>query len=298
MNQSIMQEKKNNRIQAKMESITPEYAAYLIQGSQIFQNRPLSTLIVKKYADIMRRGLWKANGEPIILDEDGSVLNGQHRLHAVIISGQSIDAMVVRGVDQQAFDSIDKGRLRSNGDVLAIAGYNQAPALAAAASSLYRYIRAGGIVSEGGAQRSRWHADASLTLVKFVGLHPGLLDSMRFIRGHGKQTEGLSPPALLTALHYLFGLTAGDKRDGFFDEFINNKGSKGDAVYALIQAHRSRNVVLSMKSSDQIRAAYWIKSFNSYALGHNLIQLKWTPENNDFPKIVGLNMTTLVESAK
>ncbi len=46
-------------------------------------NRPLSRKDIERYAASMESGRWLLNGETIIFDNTGNLLNGQHRLVAV-----------------------------------------------------------------------------------------------------------------------------------------------------------------------------------------------------------------------
>lgn len=104
----------------RIELITPEKAREYMKGNTY--NRPLSKACVDALADQMRRGQWKMNGEPIIFSGSGKLLDGQHRLAAVIRSGTSVEMAVARGVDEDAFVTIDTGKGRTAGDVFAIAG--------------------------------------------------------------------------------------------------------------------------------------------------------------------------------
>ena len=83
-------------------------------------NRNLSQKTVQQYAEIMKNGGWKLNGESISFDEDGFLLNGQHRLHACILANTPFITDIATGVERAAFDTIDTGRGRSAGQVLQI----------------------------------------------------------------------------------------------------------------------------------------------------------------------------------
>jgi hypothetical protein len=81
----------------------------------------------------MKAGLWQFNGETIIIDRLGNLANGQHRLNACIKSGVSFQTVLVKGVNEEAFTTIDTGRNRRASDVLAIAGMKNCTSLSAAA---------------------------------------------------------------------------------------------------------------------------------------------------------------------
>jgi hypothetical protein len=85
-----------------------------------------------------QRGEWDLNGQTIKVSVDGALLDGQHRLEAVVHSGVTISSVVVRGLSPAARDTIDTGRRRRLADVLAIEGYPDAIALATGVNALYR----------------------------------------------------------------------------------------------------------------------------------------------------------------
>ena len=102
-----------------VEFITPAIAEEYLKKNT--DNRPLSNNTVNKYVREIENGEWKRNGESISFSEDGVLLNGQHRLHAIIKSGHTIETVVVRGCDNDSFTTCDGGKARSNADVFAIA---------------------------------------------------------------------------------------------------------------------------------------------------------------------------------
>ena len=99
--------------------ITPEIARQLLLRNRIEFQRKLKMRVVNSYAQDMKAGLWQKNGEPIHLDSDGRLVNGQHRLRAIIESGVSIELYVIHNVDATLFDS---GYRRNLGDQLQMNG--------------------------------------------------------------------------------------------------------------------------------------------------------------------------------
>jgi len=81
-------------------------------------NRPLNKLAVERYASDMAAGRWALNGTTIVFDVSGTLVDGQHRLAAVVSAQVTIDALVVRGVPQGSFATIDVGKLRTVSDSL------------------------------------------------------------------------------------------------------------------------------------------------------------------------------------
>lgn len=107
-------------MEAKVEFVTPKMAEmFLYWGAA---NRPVRRKHVEYLAGAIQRGEWKANGEAIIFDSSGKMIDGQHRCHAVIQAGVGVMTLVVRGVENGAFETIDRGATRSNTDALFMDG--------------------------------------------------------------------------------------------------------------------------------------------------------------------------------
>ena len=78
---------------------------------------------VKRIARQILNGKWKFNGDTIKVSSDCQVLDGQHRLWAVIEAKMPIETIIVHGLEREAFATIDTLRKpRSGADVLAING--------------------------------------------------------------------------------------------------------------------------------------------------------------------------------
>lgn len=103
------------------EIINPETARNYL-AANIYNNRRIQRDRVDAYAFDMAMGKWCNNGTTITFDNQGRLIDGQHRLMAVIKSGATIQALVVRGVDDDAFKTIDVGQPRTNQQILRIGG--------------------------------------------------------------------------------------------------------------------------------------------------------------------------------
>jgi len=112
--------------------ITPEIAKRWLEDPNNPKNRPYKPTRARKFAEAMRRGEWSANGEAIMRNSSGGLLNGQHRLNAVVISGRVIPMAVAEGLDNKAFDTIDQGYKRTVGDAFSVHGESNAKHLSTA----------------------------------------------------------------------------------------------------------------------------------------------------------------------
>lgn len=111
----------NSRENPQVVTITPEMAVQLIEGNT--NNRPLNQQHVDRIARQIINGMWKFNGDTIKIAKNNDILDGQHRLWAIIESKQAVETIVVKDIDNDAFATIDTLRKpRSGADILSMHG--------------------------------------------------------------------------------------------------------------------------------------------------------------------------------
>ncbi|CAA9365156.1 MAG: hypothetical protein AVDCRST_MAG68-5133 [uncultured Gemmatimonadetes bacterium] len=119
------------QVETSVETIDPATAARMLDAN--VNNRPLRKRVVDSYAEDMRAGRWIFNGEAIKIADDGTLLDGQHRLAAVVQSGVTVRIAVVRGLPRSAQESMDAGARRTAGDALSLRGEKHSHTVAAVA---------------------------------------------------------------------------------------------------------------------------------------------------------------------
>ena len=94
-------------------------------ATNVEHQRNVTNTHVVHLAQQMEKGQWQLNGEGIIFDLKGRLIDGQHRLTGLVrAASKSIRAYCVFGVSDEAevFDSIDAGVGRQAADTLAMNG--------------------------------------------------------------------------------------------------------------------------------------------------------------------------------
>ena len=123
-------------ITTRIEIVTPEKAQeYLKRNTMNF--RTISLSVVDAYARDMMAGKWELNGEPIQFNEDGVLLNGQHRLKAIIRSGCSIPMMIVEGIANNV-SMYDSGTIRSAASYASFNGIKNAQVIMGVAAIMLK----------------------------------------------------------------------------------------------------------------------------------------------------------------
>lgn len=202
--------------------VTPEIAARWLDANT--RNRNVRHATVSTYARDMHAGNWHLTGESIKFAADGSLLDGQHRLHAIIKSGVTVPMYVMRGITPEAQRVMDTGRKRTASDALAIKG-DANSALLAATTRL-----ALGVATEA-PDPGRYEATHA-EIEAFITEYPNIRESVDFARQVARRTD--CPPAVVAYTHWVLSAINRDQASDFWTAAADKVGlSDGDPVIAL-----------------------------------------------------------------
>lgn len=101
-----------------LEKIGPERAKELLGKNDM--NRTVRRRHVAYLADEMAAGRWKTTTHALGVMADGTLLDGQHRLLAVVASGAEIETWVAYGVEPDVQEVLDNNAPRSVADQLSL----------------------------------------------------------------------------------------------------------------------------------------------------------------------------------
>jgi len=121
----------------------------------------------------IKDGKWKLNGDTIVFDEYGNLLDGQHRLEAVVITGKELQSNVTFGIHRDTFHTIDTGKGRNSADVLSSQGYKNASVVSAAAKMVMSLESGLKGVATGSMKSSRYD---NLDVLNFVKSRTDFVD--------------------------------------------------------------------------------------------------------------------------
>ena len=251
------------------ETITPAKARVYLEGNNT--NRPLSNKHVDYLAREINGGRWQFNSETIKFN-GSKLLDGQHRLHAVIKSGKPIRSIVARGLDEAAFHTIDMGKKRSAADTLNVMGEKSSTRIAAALAMIEAMLdgqtRTSGAVS-------------GTKVIELLEEHPDVRDSLRAYQG----PKTLVKPSVAIALHYFFAKKDRALADQFFDDLRSGAGlGIGDPVFTL-REKLIANSVGSKRLRDDAIVACTIKAWNALRDGATVKRLTYRPGSEPVPVI-------------
>lgn len=275
----------------QIETITPKAALEIIAASELagFVNRPLAKRTVEAYAQDMKAGKWQFNGEPIRIDISGNLIDGQHRLHAIVRAGLPQDLLIIRGIEKDTFSTIDRGRTRSLADILAIDGYtSHVKRLPASAKAIYQYVMQGQYTQ----RVPKLHVDIIRGVVR--------LHEKRIIEGAKLYEKYMKRPlitsSILISLSVFFDIVSRTDAFELFDGLLGGANlSENDPRFI------ARNKLLEMRGryarsvpNQAVEAAFVIMAWNKFKRNETVKLLRWNI-GNDFPQILGLPVEDLKE---
>lgn len=259
-------------IQSRVVKIGPALAEALLLNNT--NNRPFRKSNLDNLINAMTTGEWVYDAQPIRFDNDGTLLDGQHRLMAIFKSEKSFPFKVLTGFSPEIFTTLDVGAVRNGSDVLAIAGFENHNVLDKCANFVYKFMT----------KSKKNHANyKNLThkeLIKFVESEPFLVESAQFYADVKKlQTR----PVILTqralaGLHFLLGKKDAFEAKIFLKRLVTAENIQEETPLALLRRRLVDNFFSRNKMNPDDITKLVIHAWNKHRAGKKPNQLK-IPKN-------------------
>lgn len=269
-----------NQLPTEVVTITPELAQEWLTLN-LPTNRRLSTYSVDKLVHEMENGYWQVTGDSIKFDTNGDLIDGQHRLRAVVKSGEVIQSLVVWDVPTTAFKAIDRNQVRTNSQVLGIKGEKNTAALASALRLLYCY-RCGDLTPNNLSNSIVGPSD----LEELLHNEGGIRESIRV----GNRAKNLLSPGVAGFAHYLCAEMDIDMANEFFDRLVTGEMlKKTDPLYKLREKLMSMNMVKQGKDARTTsleKAGMIINAWNLHRSKSKKKTFAYDPAVDEFPEVL------------
>lgn len=100
--------------------LTPAVARRMIERNT--HNRKISEKVIQKYEAEIRAGEWRLTPGGIGFNDRGELVDGQHRLHAIVRANQTTPMLITLGLPSSSQEKVDRQRRRTLFDALYLAG--------------------------------------------------------------------------------------------------------------------------------------------------------------------------------
>lgn len=271
-------------LDTEMVDMTPAMAQGILDRNDLNdqRNRSLRPDYVRQLAAAMKRGEWVVNGEPVQIARDETLLNGQHRLTAVVQSGATVPMLVVRGLPLSSRKTMDVGTRRTLSDVLALHGETDTTNLGAVLGLLYRYRT--GARLDYAARTAPTITQALELLDQEGGVRQSLVDARRVFR---ETHMRLSVAAVLL---YLFEEADPGAGQSFYDALCDPQSEKRGSAVLRLRLHLDRiRASRKYRFTTLVLSAMTIKAFNAWREGRSIESLTYKPGRTTpepFPRIL------------
>lgn len=258
---------KHKRATAEIDIVTigPNRAAELLEMNRL--NRPINDAHVRRLVAQIAGGHWKFNGDTIKIAEGGDVLDGQHRLWAVVESKCPIETVIVTGVARDAFSTIDTLRkMRTGSDVVALAGQLRLRGVISAALGwLLRWQR--GVLVE-------WrNAENRIENVDIEAAFAAHRDGIVHAAERSATLRGLANRSLMTFLYYITANRNPELADRMINTLDDPAGVATSDPFFRLRAFFTQD---HYRAKDPVVViALAIKAINAAHHGDKLATLTW-----------------------
>lgn len=222
-------------------------------------NRNVRDAKVRMLAADMRDGNWLLTGEAIKFDWRGRLIDGQHRLLAIIEAGVSVRILVARGLVPEAQLVLDTGAKRSAADALRMAGEHSNHVVIAAAIRILASFESGQLRTT--ASRPAEMSNAQI-LDWYRGREEALAAAAIAARRVCKVTGAMA--SVVVAFTYLASQVDPEAALRFLDDIENMRtNGKGDPRYTLIiRLQRIRD--WGERTSQAQQLYYFLRAWNAW----------------------------------
>lgn len=255
------------RLTTEFVTVGPDLAREWL--TRMAPNRKVSRPNLDHIMAAMIEGMWHDDGTPIRFDELGNLIDGQHRLLAVINTGVEQTFLVLRGVKRSAMTTLDTGKTRSKADVLLIHDptVNDINSVAAATNIILRWVKG---------ERNNNLRNAEVTNDEFIRFYDqekdGLIEASLHGRKIARATAAASGQAFALC-YWLFQEIDAEDAEFFWDRLQDGAAlDVGNPIYALREmfAREARAAGTRERMRADIAAALTIKAWNAFREGREI----------------------------
>jgi hypothetical protein len=275
-----------------VETVTPDIARKMLDETEArgFTNRGIRRTRVERMAHAIELGQWQVTHQPLAVTDDGIVLDGQHRLLAVIQAGVDVQMLVMRGADPGTFKVLDTGAVRTTGDSLKIAGFTNVNHLSATVRGFLVYDK---LIGTTGNYRTSQGLITTTDVFDFLDDRDQRTVAVNAVAEASRVANGLARYGLKTSLAMslmLCRLRPNDLGPTTVAEFYTRLGDgvalQADSPILALRRwfmHDTGYANVSNEARRPVACANTIKCLNDYALGKPRSIVAFKIGNEPFP---------------
>lgn len=241
-------------------------------------NRKVRRSCVLRYAADMKTGRWHVGTSAIVIDGDGVLIDGQHRLLACVEADTPFETLVVEGVDPHAKVGIDQGSKRTLSDVLAWKGEMTGAALAATVRTGWTWART--------TPFNRAYTPTADEALDWLERNPSVREAVREASSLRRQFG--CPISAVAAVIHRVRLVEPDAAEEFIAQVETGAQLSVGMPSLALRNWMTGQAASASTARRPIPAVYhfiWVKAWNAYVLGKETKLLKYV-RREEFPEVL------------
>lgn len=262
--------------------ITPDTAKTMLKKNSC--NRPLRKSNLHYLSDEIKSGNWMLTGDPIKFSTKGILLDGQHRLNAIIMSGKSVETFVATDCDEKIFTVIDTGASRSASDVFVINGVPNSLEVGAVSRLIIKY-------KKGYFNKADTHIKKKLSNESLLAFYKRnktrigeALETARYVKTFLPNVS----KSIIGGLYFIFSEIDEKKAEQFFESLSNGIDLEKDDPILLLRDKMIKEREWSNNSGFNTvgNLALSFTAWNHFRKRKKLDRLIWDRRNEEMPEPV------------
>lgn len=278
----------------KMELMTPEKAEKLLKSN--FNNRKINRRNVIKYKNAILNNEYNTTGDCILIDKYGDLLNGQHRLTAIVEANIPVVVDIKYGVNPDVKYVQNTGRATSQNDLgdIHLKPFGIHSKMYPAISKTLDYFEHNGSFSK---SKLEYHPKKIIEF-SIDEKHIDMIKSIGATHA-SKKRNPFGNASLALTKEVIFSLIDKSKAEIFFNSFYEHDFGKGDPIHALWmwvenRKNTNKNARWGAAGEEELNVAINI-AWNAFVQGKKLNQIRLY-ENDKLRKVEALDINNNLQA--
>jgi hypothetical protein len=262
--------------------ITPSIAKELLESNVC--NRRVNRHIVSQYANDMSTGQWKIDtAECIKISKTKIILDGQHRLLAIIKSNIPVFFHIAFDVEDNVFDVLDTGKIRNSTDIFKIKGIQKENTIPSIIITYNQIVINKYYVLQGNEKNT------SQQLLKQYYENPEFWQNVaRISHNYYLSFAKIIIPSIIGGFYAYFVKSDKDLADSFFSQLCTGSNITNNTIL-LLRNKLIQDKVSVKKMQKLTKIIFIIKTWNAFVINKELKCLKFDADIEQVPIPINLS---------
>lgn len=258
--------------------VDPQTALDLLEKN--VSNRPIKDKLISRYANDMIENRWRENtGESIKFSIKDTLIDGQHRLLAVIRANVKVKFMAVYNLEEDVFDILDSGVARNGRDLFSIHGISYSSILPSIFNAWYELKNI--------SNKEKKFSQRTLTSAEQIIIYNENPDYWNEVARKSytwyDRISKIISPTIIGSMYAFFNEIDQEDANIFFDELSDLMVNNHKPI-VLLRTVLMKNRLSTKKLTVGVKMALIIKAWNNFRKRNNSISfLKYDPKKEKMP---------------